>query len=39
MEVMRGEGVTDLDDSTHVITLIDQGLERVITLEACFLSL
>jgi hypothetical protein len=39
MGVMRGEGVTDLDDSAHVITLIDEKLERIITLVAGFLSL
>jgi hypothetical protein len=39
MRVMRGEGVTDLDDSAHVITLIDKKLERIITFVAGFLSL
>jgi len=37
--VDEGRGVTDLDDSTHVITLIDEKLERIITLVAGFLSL
>jgi hypothetical protein len=34
-----GEEMTDLNDSAHVITLIDQELERIIAPVAGFLSL